>query len=220
MSEVRDIENSIINAAADKLVSLGVEGSQLSVAGKESKTQVSQGRKIMTLLKAYRRRSELSDGQVDSILYCLKYLSGQSSFPTSVPLVGKSSSSQIKLFSSIKFFDEGVLLGDDVTEVDVVGAGVSAVKTGNKVTITVTGGGGGAAAAGTWVDQGVWNGATNLFPVLGALGDPVKKGYTWENSNDTTTLLWIDGGIIPKGATIRALVDAPGQTITNWRVNY
>ena len=109
MSEVRDIENSIINAAADKLVSLGVEGSQLSVAGKESKTQVSQGRKIMTLLKAYRRRSELSDGQVDSILYCLKYLSGQSSFPTSVPLVGKSSSSQIKLFSSIKFFDEGVL---------------------------------------------------------------------------------------------------------------
>lgn len=73
---------------------------------------------------------------------------------------------------------------------------------------------------GIWMEQGLWDGSFNTFPVLGALGDSVKKGYTWETSVATTSLLGSDGGIIPVGATIRSLSDTPGQTLSNWRIHY
>jgi len=78
----------------------------------------------------------------------------------------------------------------------------------------------GSLPNGVWVEQGEWNGSTNLFPTVGALGDSVKKGYTWDNTANTTTLLGIDGGPIPAGATIMAKVDSPGQILTNWRIFY
>lgn len=73
---------------------------------------------------------------------------------------------------------------------------------------------------GIWIEQGAWDGSLNVFPVLGILGDSVKKGYTWEITVATTTLLGSDGGVIPVGATIRSLTDTPGQTLSNWRIHY
>lgn len=75
---------------------------------------------------------------------------------------------------------------------------------------------------GVWVDCGAWNGSTNLFPTAGGTGaaGAIKKGNTFENTTDTTTLFGPDGGIINAGATIRALVDTPGQTLANWRITY
>ena len=218
MTEIRSEENAIIYYSAKKLVDVGVSASKLLVNGKEAKTLIENGKKVLTLLKAYKRKDELSDAELDAILYCLRGLSGQTDFPTMSPLVGKDSSAAIKLFSLITFFDEGVLIGDEITEIDFVGASVSATKSGNRLTVTVTGGGG-AAAAGTWVDQGTWDGSTNVLPTVGALGDSIKRGYTWENTANTTTLLGPDGGIIAAGMTIRAKVDNPGTNINNWRVH-
>ena len=218
MTEIRSEENAIIYYSAKKLVDVGVSASKLLVNGKEAKTLIENGKKVLTLLKAYKRKDELSDAELDAILYCLRGLSGQTDFPTMSPLVGKDISAAIKLFSLITFFDEGVLIGDEITEIDFVGASVSATKSGNRLTVTITGGGG-AASAGTWVSQGNWDGSTNVLPLVGRLGDSIKEGYTWENTANTTTLLGPDGGIIAAGMTIRAKVDNPGTNINNWRVH-
>jgi hypothetical protein len=77
-----------------------------------------------------------------------------------------------------------------------------------------------SSPSGSWVAQGNWNGSSNLFPVVGKLGDSVKEGYTWDNVLATTTLLGPDGGIIPAEATIRAKIDDPGQTLSNWKIYY
>jgi hypothetical protein len=78
----------------------------------------------------------------------------------------------------------------------------------------------GSSSERPWKSQGFWDGGSNLFPELGKLGDSVKEGYTWENLSVTTTLLGPDGGVIPQYATIRALTDEPGQTLSNWKIQY
>src|SRR5690349_10898238 len=49
--------------------------------------------------------------------------------------------------------------------------------------------------------------ASNLFP-----GSSVKKGYQYNITASSTTLLAHDGGIIPIGSTIIAKVDSPSTT--------
>ncbi len=67
------------------------------------------------------------------------------------------------------------------------------------------------ASSGTWIYKGTWDGSTNVFP-----SSSVLKGYQYENTTNSTTLLMPDGGIIPAGAIIVAKVDNPGQTVGNW----
>lgn len=87
-----------------------------------------------------------------------------------------------------------------------------------RLPVASSGGGSPVASRGAWISQGNWNGASNAFPILGRLSDPIKEGYTWDNIANSTTLVKDDGGIIPAGATIRATTDAPGQTLVNWKI--
>lgn len=82
-------ENSIVLEAAQKMVALGSEAAQLAILGKQSKTQDDKINKIVKLLTVYRRRADLSDDDLESILYDLRALTDASVFPTISPLVGQ-----------------------------------------------------------------------------------------------------------------------------------
>ena len=69
--------------------------------------------------------------------------------------------------------------------------------------------------------QGNWDGSTNVLPTLGRLSDAIKAGYIWNVAGSTTSLLGPDGGIIPDGMMILALVDTPGALAsdkTKWKI--
>ena len=89
MSEILTQENAIILAAAQKMVSLGSEASQKVVNGREASAEDTQGELILRLLTAYRKKSSLTDPQLESILYDLRKLSEESLFPTINPIVGQ-----------------------------------------------------------------------------------------------------------------------------------
>jgi len=78
-------------------------------------------------------------------------------------------------------------------------------------------------AVGMMVLQGNWYGSTNVVPVLGKLSDAIKSGYIWNVISSTTSLLGPDGGIIPEGAMLLALIDNPGADPadkTKWKILY
>lgn len=75
--------------------------------------------------------------------------------------------------------------------------------------------GGTGTVEGAWVVKGNWNASTNVFPSAS-----VKKGYQYKASSNSTTLLMPDGGIIPEGILIVAMVDDPGQIVANWSFVY
>jgi len=65
---------------------------------------------------------------------------------------------------------------------------------------------------------GDWEGSTNVIPT-----GTIKKGYAYVCVSSTTTLLGPDTGIIPQGSMILALVDNPGESLsdqTKWRIFY
>lgn len=90
MSEIFLEENAIILAAAEKMVDLGQEAAERVVNGKEAKTQDATGLKILNLLTAYRQKINLTDKELEAILYDLKYISEESIFPTIDPIVGQA----------------------------------------------------------------------------------------------------------------------------------
>jgi len=73
-----------------------------------------------------------------------------------------------------------------------------------------------AAGLNTVNDRGGYNASTNLFPVTGGSGTTgtVKKGDMWT----LTVAGTLNSVTEPVGTVIRALIDAPGQTATNWLV--
>ena len=65
---------------------------------------------------------------------------------------------------------------------------------------------------------GNWEGNTNAVPT-----GTILKGYAYNCVSTATTLFGLDGGIIPVGAMLLALVDNPGSNPgdqTKWRVFY
>lgn len=91
------------------------------------------------------------------------------------------------------------------------------------ISVTVEAGEG----SGTTIDglpfayQGNWEGSTNVAPTLSTSGATIKAGMIWSVNSNTTTLLGPDGGIIPKGNMLLALVDSPGADTTDdtkWRI--
>ena len=65
-------------------------------------------------------------------------------------------------------------------------------------------------------DRGNYDASTNLFPATGGSGvaGAILKGDLWFIS-----VAGILGGVlVPIGASVRALVDTPGQTSTNWNI--
>lgn len=103
---------------------------------------------------------------------------------------------KITYINAIAPFTNGVFDGIDDTDENIL-----IQLSGNDVIIYLTVGGG-ASASGAWVLQGNWDGSTNIFP------GPNLKGYAWKNTANTTTLLGPDGGIIPAGMTLVALIDS------------
>ena len=135
MTEVRQQENAIVLAAAERLVSLGNEASQQLVAGKESTKNTKKGNSIITLFEAYAHKSDFTDYEIDALLYCLRSMSDQESFPTTSPIVGKELNVQtIIAGSDIKVYNQGVLLGV-ANEIDFED-GLVASLIGSKVTVT------------------------------------------------------------------------------------
>lgn len=67
----------------------------------------------------------------------------------------------------------------------------------------------GVIPPGGWIDQGGWNASANLFPSASVL-----RGYTW-----TITVAGELGGYsVEPGAIIRAKIDSPGQTLSDWSI--
>lgn len=68
------------------------------------------------------------------------------------------------------------------------------------------------------IDCGGHDASTNLFPTTGGTGTAgaIARG----NQFDITVAGTLGGMDVEPGATIRAKVDAPGQTLSNWRIYY
>lgn len=96
------------------------------------------------------------------------------------------------------------------------------VETGDViVNVTVTAGGGSSIDGLPMSYQGDWEGSTNAAPTTSASGGTIKGGMMWNVNSSTTTLLGSDGGIIPKGMMLMALVSSPGADTTDdtkWKI--
>lgn len=211
MSSIRLQQNAILFAAAEKLVSYGSEAAQLLVNGKETKHLTKKGLALITLFQAYKKNVELETEEIDALLYCLRLLSGQSSFPTISPIVGQDLNSIIQILSNITFLDEGVSLGN-ASEVNFTGVAVVATKVGNRIDVLITGG-----AQGAVILIGDYDASTNLFPAsplgTGSSGN-IAKGNMWDISVAGT----LGGEGLSPGSSIMAKIDNPGQTLANWRI--
>lgn len=82
MSEIRENIDGIIEVASDKFLELMTESSQNIMEGKEGVRQYRKAKKILTLLKAYRKNADMETDEVDAILYCLLDLSEADELPT------------------------------------------------------------------------------------------------------------------------------------------
>ena len=73
------------------------------------------------------------------------------------------------------------------------------------------------ANVGVWRDMGGYDASGNDYPTTGGSGTDgtILKGNTFEVTTASTT-----DGLFPLGSTLRALIDSPGQTSTNWRVMF
>lgn len=73
------------------------------------------------------------------------------------------------------------------------------------------------ATAGESNDRGLWDASGNLFPTTGGTGGggAVEAGNFWTISVAGT----LGGTSVTPGYTIRALVDTPGQTASNWQIS-
>lgn len=72
------------------------------------------------------------------------------------------------------------------------------------------------AVVGLFDDRGSWNASDNIFPNIGGSGDSgaILRGDLW-----TISVAGILGGVaVTAGDVVRALVDSPGQTASNWSV--
>ena len=87
MSEVVRQKDSIIYAAAQRMVEVGVDASKAMLDGKQP--DYTDGYKLHTVFRAYTKANELEASEVEALLYCMRKLSGAYEFPTVEPLVGK-----------------------------------------------------------------------------------------------------------------------------------
>lgn len=73
-----------------------------------------------------------------------------------------------------------------------------------------------AAVVGLWDDRGNYDASSNLFPATGGSGasSAILKGDLWTISVSGT----LGGSAVAIGDTVRALVDTPGQTASNWAI--
>lgn len=69
---------------------------------------------------------------------------------------------------------------------------------------------------GLWDDRGSYNASGNVFPSSGGSGTAgaILKGDIWTISVAGT----LGGSVVEAGDTVRALVDTPGSTATNWGI--
>jgi hypothetical protein len=69
---------------------------------------------------------------------------------------------------------------------------------------------------------GTWNLSGNSLPNVGGTGSggSIEKGNEFFSPTASTSLLGRDGGIIPANVLLRAMINNPGQDISNWLVIY
>ncbi len=88
MAEIFLEENSIVLAAAQKMVSLGTTISERKLDGKEGEKYYTRGQNILRLLTAY-NNNDFNDSELEAVLYCLRDLSEENIFPTINPVLGQ-----------------------------------------------------------------------------------------------------------------------------------
>lgn len=74
--------------AGQKLVALGSTAAQRYVLGKQAKPEFETGDKIIRLLSAIQNEAELTEKEIEAMLYCLRSLAEEYEVPTVVPLLG------------------------------------------------------------------------------------------------------------------------------------
>lgn len=65
---------------------------------------------------------------------------------------------------------------------------------------------------GLWEDMGSYNASVNTYPTVNKFGGPILQGDIWTISDPGV----LGGNQVDISQTLRALVDAPGQTPANW----
>jgi hypothetical protein len=136
--------------------------------------------------------------------------------------------------ASIQFEDEGSSLGASgtVDTVDFVGAGVSAARVGNVVTVTIAGGGGSTAAGTSISDAGGYYTGTNVEDALQEVGADLRAfgittgAISWDAGNTSADMTISGGGLtITKSAAgsahrlARANISLVGKRYFEVRVN-
>lgn len=121
----------------------------------------------------------------------------------------------------LEFQDEGVSLGT-ASVVDFVGEAVEATKSGNKVTVTVSGG----QSGGSDFFRGGFT-MTTAYPTAATISSTgktggsgtagaIKAGDVWPLTIGGTGEVIIDGKQYLDGQLLQAGIDSPGQTTANW----
>lgn len=131
--------------------------------------------------------------------------------------ISGSDGSAIMLLNTLKSslqWDDGT----DFSEAKVNAAGVdligtSITKNGSEIATQAYADG---LVAGLLDDRGSYDASSNLFPATGGSGPAgaIKKGDIWYISVAGT----LGGSAVTVGDSVRALVDTPGQTATNWSI--
>lgn len=220
MSEILEEENAIISAALTMMVDTGAEGASRIIEGREAKKQDAITDKILKLLTAYRSKAELTEPQLSAILYELRNLSGEDSFPSIDPIVGQEVIyNLIGNPADIQFFDEGTPLGSGINEVNFIGSAVEATRDGDRLNVTVTG----QSAAGVVVlGEDEWDLSTDVVPQIGGTGvaGAIERGNLfYVRTGSAGGVLGPDGGPVLSGFMAMALDSPPGINMadrTKW----
>jgi len=204
-SQISTQANAIILAATNRMIQLGAQASNNIVNGIESKKQLKTAKQILYLLTAYVHQADMTMALSDSLLYALRQLSGQYSFPGVSPIVGQALNVQIVLAgNNIIFYNQGALLGV-ASQVDF--EGIIAALSAGRLTVSLP--------AGTVDYLGDYDASSNNFPSTGSgSAGIVKAGNMWNISVGGSP----GGEGLSAGATIMAKIDNPGQTLANWKI--
>lgn len=208
MSSILDEENAIVIASATKMVELGSLCGQNNVDGEESDENYEEGKKLFKLLKAYRKKDDLEENELSALLYCLRDLSDEDSFPTVSPLVG-----QELLIQEITVEAESAI----AAEAELREAGDAAEATARNIADLAIIAYAESLVVGLWDDRGNFDASVNAYPSSGGSGTAgaILKGDVWTVSVAGTLPT---GRVVEIGDIVRALVDTPGNTEANWAI--
>jgi hypothetical protein len=118
MSLIIEEKEGVIWLANQRLVEYGTSASKRRLEGRDPSSDIQEGLKIYRLLKALDHEDQLSEPELEAILYCLRFLAGEfDALPTQIPPQGQR---PVYLLQPPESSDQGGGGGADVDEPYVV----------------------------------------------------------------------------------------------------